>query len=324
MEREYKTFPAIEHKILDDDQGIVEHFVAITGNRDLGNDRIISGAFRKTIIDRGLQIKVLDQHRTDSIQAVIGKPLSMQEVGRDQLPPYVLGKFPDATGGLKVTTQYLMDTPEGRGAFLRIKSGAVGEYSIGYDAMKGATSFVKDKDGQTERHLKEIKLWEYSPVIFGMNPATTTLSAKEADPGDADEGEESEPDANEDVKNSPTYKNILEYMESGQAYVSPPGTLYGLPMITLPDLKFGRTISAATRAKLMAARDVIDELCSMGETEDTEDEDEPEEMKSAPGGVPQAADNQQQPQAGPVSPPTSKSLLLEIEIGQEQLKHLEV
>ena len=189
---EHKTFLTLEHKVLDDVQGIVEHFVAITGNRDLGKDRIITGAFRKTILERGLQTKVLDQHRTDSIQAVIGMPLSMQEVGRDQLPARVLEKFPEATGGLKVTTQYLMETPEGRGAFLRIKAGAVSEYSIGYDAVKGGTSYTKSADGETERQLREIKLWEYSPVIFGMNPATTTLSAKSSD---AEPEPEAEPEA---------------------------------------------------------------------------------------------------------------------------------
>jgi len=282
---EHKTFLTLEHKVVDDVKGIVEHFVAITGNRDLGNDRIISGAFRKTIVERGLLTKVLDQHRTDSIQAVIGMPLAMQEVGKDQLPPQVLDKFPDATGGLKVTTQYLMDTPEGRGAFLRIKSGAVSEYSIGYDAVKGGTSYTKSADGVSERQLKEIKLWEYSPVIFGMNPATTTLSAKEADPGDADEGEESEPDAE-------------------------------------PEIKAGRTISRATTAQLKAAVDALNVLIATGEAYDAEEDDEePKEMKSAPGGVPQAADNEQAAQAGPViQPPTSKLLKL-IEIELSELHH---
>ena len=177
---EHKTFPAFQIK-LDADQGIVEHVVAVFGNIDLGGDIIHPGAFTKTIRERGTKIRCLDQHKTDSILAVIGKPLEIREISRAQLPPDVQAANPDATGGLYVKTKFLLDTPEGAGAFARIKAGAVDEYSIGYDAMDsdyGKTT--KDGKEMTVRNLRTIKLWEYSPVVFGMNPVTVTLSAKEA------------------------------------------------------------------------------------------------------------------------------------------------
>jgi HK97 family phage prohead protease len=168
---------------VDSAQGIVDQIVAVYGNVDLGKDRIHPGAFTKTIAERGLKIRVLDQHNTNSIMCVIGKPLGIKEVGRDELPQDLLSKYPDATGGLWTSTQYLMDTPEGKGAFSRIAAGAVDEASIGYDALDiNYTKEVIEGKQATVRNIKTIRLWEYSPVIWGMNPATTVVSSKDIDP----------------------------------------------------------------------------------------------------------------------------------------------
>lgn len=179
MER--KTFPAFTTKV-DDVKGIVEAIVALTGNVDTGKDRIKSGAFVKTIAERGRKIRVLDAHNTDSIMRVIGKPLAMREVGQSELPNELLRQFPTAAGGLWTQTQYLLDTPEGKGAYIRIASGAVDEYSIGFDAsdIEHKTEIV-DGHQTTVRNIGTIRLWEYSPVLWGMNEGTRTLSAKDAD-----------------------------------------------------------------------------------------------------------------------------------------------
>ena len=67
------------------------------------------------------------------------------------------------------------------------------------------------------------------------------------------------------------------------------------------ELKVGRTISKATREKLMAARDVIDELCR-DDTDEMEDEPAPDE-----------AAEEQEDKAGPViQPPTSADRLLKL------------
>jgi hypothetical protein len=72
-----------------------------------------------------------------------------------------------------------MDTPEGKGAFSRIKSGAVSEFSFGYDTLD--EDYSDDDKGHQVRNLRTIRLWEYSPVIFGMNPATAVLGVKSED-----------------------------------------------------------------------------------------------------------------------------------------------
>jgi HK97 family phage prohead protease len=179
---DHKTFPAFILKY-DSAQGIVDAIVAVMGNTDMGDDVIWNGAFTKSITERRGKIRVLDQHQTDSIMRAIGKPLELREMMRAELPPGLLAKYPTATGGLFTKTQYLMNTPEGRGAFERIADGAIDEYSIGYDPLDVDYSSVTKADGTkaTVRNLRTIKLYEYSPVLFGMNDATQTLSAKTAD-----------------------------------------------------------------------------------------------------------------------------------------------
>ena len=199
-DHEYKVFPVADTVIDDLDQGIVTHTVAVMGNIDMGGDIIHPGAFTKTLVERGNKIRVIDQHKTDSILRVIGKPLELAEVRHDMLPPDVLLKFPEVQGALRVKTQFLMNTPEGRGAFERIKAGAIDEYSIGYDPIVQDFTTVTMPDGKVRnvRNLREIRLLEYSPVIWGMNPATGTIDVKEEGDGEAQQeaqpaGEDSTP-----------------------------------------------------------------------------------------------------------------------------------
>lgn len=177
--REHKTLPALTVKA-EEGSGIVEAIVSVFGVIDGGNDIIHPGSFTKTITERTRKIRVVDQHNTGSVRDVLGLVLELREVGRDALPPELLAKYPTATGGLYTKTQYLLDTPEGLGAFTRIKAGAIDEYSIGYEALDVDYSRVKSEAGSDirVRNIRTIRLWEYSPVIWGMNPATATVGVK--------------------------------------------------------------------------------------------------------------------------------------------------
>ncbi len=175
---EHKVFPAFTLKV-DAEQGIVEAIVNVFGILDDGGDIVLSGSFIKTLTERARRVKVLNAHNSWDVLSVIGKVMAMREVGREELPEQVLKEWPEATGGLWTQTQYLLDTPEGKGAFDRIKADAVNEYSIGYEAMQVEYKKI-DWRGQAvnARLLKEIRLWEYSPVVWGMNPATATTGVK--------------------------------------------------------------------------------------------------------------------------------------------------
>ncbi len=163
----------------DETLGIVEAIVSVFGIVDYGQDIIVPGSFVKTITERFGTIKVLDQHQTDSVTRVVGKPLELREVGRDQLPPALLQKFPTATGGLWVRVQFNLNTSNGKDVFELLKNGDVNEWSIGYDALDYDFGEIQ-VGGKTVRvrYLRTIKLWEFSVVIWGMNPATATLGAK--------------------------------------------------------------------------------------------------------------------------------------------------
>ena len=174
---EHKTVQTFETKITD--EGIVETIFAVMGNVDLGNDMIHNGAFAKTFTEHGRKVKVLDHHQAQSVRDVIGKPLELRELDRAELPEAVTDAYPEATGGAWAKVQFLMDTPEGDGAFKRIKAGVVNEWSFGYDALDADFSTVKQDEADiTIRNLRTLKLYELSPVVFAMNPATTTVSAK--------------------------------------------------------------------------------------------------------------------------------------------------
>jgi HK97 family phage prohead protease len=164
----------------DEKRGIVTALVSVMGIIDLGGDVIPNGAYKKTITERAGQIRVLDQHRTDSVLAAVGRPIKLREIGRDELPAKLRAKYPDATGALETVTQFNLNTAEGRGVFQRIADGDINEWSIGYEA--GKVSFEKrtmhDGSSRMVRILEEIILYEYSTVLFGMNQATMVTDAK--------------------------------------------------------------------------------------------------------------------------------------------------
>lgn len=160
---------------VDEAQGIVEAVWAVMGNVDEVGDIIHPGAFTKTFNERGNQIKLLDNHRTDSVMASLGLVKELREVKRAELPQSMMDSYPDVTGGAWGRFQFLLDTPEGKGAFARIKSGAVDKWSFGYDAVDKDYS---QKDGKAVRNLRGIKLYEVSPVLFPANSATATTDAK--------------------------------------------------------------------------------------------------------------------------------------------------
>ncbi len=79
--------------------------------------------------------------------------------------------------------EFIMDTERGREAYNTVKAmGDLQQWSFGYevvDSEKGA--FQKDgMETQDVRYLKELKVWEVSPVLVGANQETYTLAVKNA------------------------------------------------------------------------------------------------------------------------------------------------
>src|SRR5574341_251622 len=161
---------------VDEAQGIVEAIWAVMGNVDDVGDIIHPGAFTKTFNERKHAVKLLDNHRTDSVMSALGTVIELRELRPAELPQKMMDNS-DVTGAAWGRFQFLMDTPEGKGAFTRIQKGAVKEWSFGYDAVD---KDYTNKDGKAVRNLRGIKLYEVSPVLFPANSQTTTTSAKSA------------------------------------------------------------------------------------------------------------------------------------------------
>jgi HK97 family phage prohead protease len=177
MEHEYKSLQ-LEVKDIGDDGRTVTGFAAIMGNIDAGGDRLFKGAFKKTLRDNGGRVKHLWQH--DMSQPPIAAVKELREVGRDELPEGVQKVYPEATGGLMVVRKYL-ETPRGDEILAGIVSGAISEMSFAYDALRYDFEEVKgdDEPGITVRNLKEVRLWETSDVVWGMNAATVASKTED-------------------------------------------------------------------------------------------------------------------------------------------------
>src|SRR5262245_14500099 len=147
---------------------------AVHGNVDEGNDISHPGSFTKTINERVAagRVKHLWSHTGmgffDSPQPPTAVIRSMRELTRAELPEVVVQKTPSASGGVEVTREYL-DTPRGNEVLEGIKAGAITEMSYGYNAIVYDFSEV---DGEQVRNIREVRLWETSDVLWGMNEAT--------------------------------------------------------------------------------------------------------------------------------------------------------
>ncbi len=138
---EFKQYKS-EIKAKDDDT--FEGYASIFGNVDDGRDEMQLGAFTKTIQENKNRIKVLYMHE---FVHVIGKPDVLSE---DTKGLYFNAKVSKTTLGKDVMTLIL--------------DKVITEMSIGYEKVKAYYDEVRDV-----RVLQEVKLWEISPVTWGMN-----------------------------------------------------------------------------------------------------------------------------------------------------------
>jgi uncharacterized protein len=149
---EYKSIPVTESiKDIDSKAGIITGYAASFGNKDSDGDIIERGAFKKTISENGPQaknrIKMLFNHDWGKI---LGKPTVLRE---DDRGLYFEAKISTTSYGRDVMTLY--------------EDGVIDMHSIGYNVITDEY----DRESET-RHLKDLKLYEFSPVAWGANEET--------------------------------------------------------------------------------------------------------------------------------------------------------
>lgn len=126
-----------------------EGYASIFGNKDAWDDVMVAGAFKKTITENKKRIKVLAMH---DFYSVIGIPKKLEE----------------DTKGLYFQAK-ISETILGKDIFTLIKDKAITEMSIGYNALKWEVDRDEDSKNYGVRYLKEVRLWEISPVTWGAN-----------------------------------------------------------------------------------------------------------------------------------------------------------
>jgi HK97 family phage prohead protease/HK97 family phage major capsid protein len=154
---QHKTVPLAGIKTADLPEGTFEGWASTFGNIDLHNDRVMPGAFAKSIAS-GQTIPLMWMHKSDDPTGIVGEVIEAVE----------------APEGLKIRGQFDLDTTTGAAAYRAVKSRRVNALSIGYRV----NTATKGSDGVNE--LRDLDLIEVSVVTRGANDRALVGSVKSA------------------------------------------------------------------------------------------------------------------------------------------------
>jgi uncharacterized protein len=224
MELERKAFPATDLKA-EGDEGRMTAIVAVFNNVDSGGDVIEPGAFKGAMGRR--RPKGVWMHDFRQPIAYTDHLTELQP-GNPRLPESIR-----ELGGLEVKATFNLDTQRGRESFSDIRRGIIDEFSIGYNALR------HERDEKREvRILKTIDLYEWSPVLAGMNPLTALVDVKSG--------------------NRRTFADELDdTLSSIDSLLSRAGEIRAIR------LQKGRDLAVARREQLMALQEKLTELQSL-------------------------------------------------------------
>ncbi len=158
MTKEFKSFPFRIHEVTAD--GEFQGYASTFENVDLGNDAVAFGAFRKTLLESGGgKVPILDHH--DPTRQ-IGWNLEAREDAQGLA----------VRGRLDLNVQAARE----RHSLMKMASrvGARTGLSIGFQTVRAES----DRKRPKVRLLKEVKLIEYSVVVFPMNPNASVAQVK--------------------------------------------------------------------------------------------------------------------------------------------------
>lgn len=158
---QFQTFNFKIHDVIgEDDKGIIDGYASTFGNLDLGLDIVDKGAFKKTIQESKGKFPILADHNPSR---QIGWNLHAEE---------------DDKGLLVKGDLDIRNNQRAKERFSLVKKAL----EIGVDAGLSIGFFIikdePDTDNPQIRHLKEIKLMEYSFVTFPMNTEAMATVAK--------------------------------------------------------------------------------------------------------------------------------------------------
>lgn len=159
-----KTCPARIKAAEIDEEGVFEAIVAAY-NVDSVGDRIVPGAFRKTLDawhESGDPIPVLWAHKSDDPEYHIGHVIEAEE----------------RPEGLWVKARIDIDEPGSKSAkvYRLLKGRRVRQFSFAYDEIDARPAQEDGSGAQKELH--ELRLHEVGPCLLGANQETALLGVK--------------------------------------------------------------------------------------------------------------------------------------------------
>lgn len=140
---------------IDETEGLFKGYASIFGAIDTMGDQVKKGAFKRSLKEQK-KFPMLWSHQ-------VNEPIGI-----------ISGKEDDI--GLAVEGQLNLDVQRAREVRSLMKQGSVDGLSIGYQTV------LEEIDKATNsRVLKEVKLWEISPVVFQACPGAIVTDVKSAD-----------------------------------------------------------------------------------------------------------------------------------------------
>jgi len=156
MTKEFKTIDSI---LSNDIEGKVEAVFSVFNTIDSDNDVVQPKSIRSGYGDKG--VTMVWAHDWS-------KPIGRGKIIQDDVNAKFVGEFN-------------MNTASGREAYETVKAmGDLQQWSFGFEVLDSEIgTFTKDNgDSQEVRYLKDLKVWEVSPVLVGANQETYTMAIK--------------------------------------------------------------------------------------------------------------------------------------------------
>lgn len=161
----FKGFSAKDAAVVDESKRIIEVKFASFGNVDSDGDLLVKGCFAKSIQERGpgaatnRKIAFVWQH---DIKDPIGKILSIDEREDGAYASVQLSNF-DAV-------------PNAKRAYYQLQDGDINQFSFGFEYIWDKLDYDEALDAFI---VKEVKLYEISPVTLGANEMTEFVGIAE-------------------------------------------------------------------------------------------------------------------------------------------------
>ena len=158
--KEKRIFDApVEVRDASDSTATIEGYAAVFGNSyeiaGMFTESVDPKAFNKSLRERADELAVVSFHDADRVLGTVASGTA--EFWADER-------------GLKYRSQLDLLDPDGIGMHRKVLTGKVRQSSFSFEVVK---DLWEEREGELpHRTLKEVRLWEASPVLWGANPET--------------------------------------------------------------------------------------------------------------------------------------------------------